>query len=80
VTQCEVAQPLWHHKDLFTVPLLLTVSCDKLIAQVVVWPVYGGLKWPGPSDRRGALRVCVCGSDVHINITPLLYLRCHCCL
>ncbi len=60
MTHCEVAQPLWHHKDRFNVPLLLTVSFDKPVVQVAVWPVDECLKWRGLSDIGGVLCECGC--------------------
>lgn len=61
MTQCEVVQALWHHKDCFNVPRLLAICFDKLIVQVlsglcmsvlVVWP-----KW---HRRNFCVCACVC--------------------
>lgn len=81
MTQCEVAQPLWHHKDISNFPLL-TVSFDKPIVQVAVWPMDECLKWRGLSDVGGAVCVCgcVCGSDMHINTSFVPQMSCFHCL
>lgn len=60
-------------KSVLMFPFL--VSFDALIVQAVVWPVCERLKWPGPSYIRGASHMC--DSEMHINITPLICLRCH---